>query len=469
MKVCLGVIMGNRGFFPGYLVEEGRKEIIDILKKQGIDVVIVPQKATRYGAVESLAEIKKCTQLFRANKDKIDGILISLPNFGDEAAISETIRRSELNVPVLIQAYPDELKKMDIKHRRDSFCGKFSVCGNLKQYGIPFSLTKLHTVAPSSKDFISDLEWFAGVCRTVKGLRRARIGSIGARTTPFKTVRYSEKLLEASGITVETADLSSIIAESQKLKDSDKKVQSKLKEISGYCTSTGIPQQPVLRMAKFAAVVDRWIRENEIDACALRCWPELQDTIGILPCVVMSMFSNSLKPFACEVDVVGAVAMYALQLASGTPSALFDWNNNYGDDPDKLVLFHCSNAPKAMLKNPRMHYNDILAGSLGSCENAYGTCVGRVKAGPTTFARIFTDDTTGSILSCIGEGEFTADPLDTFGGSGVIKIENMQELLEFLCKNGFEHHVAVSKSNVAGILFEAMNNYLCWDVYYHNS
>lgn len=468
MKGCLGVIIGNRDVFPGSLAEEGRKEVIDILERQGIEAILPSSKETKYGAIGNFKEAKKCTELFRKNRERIDGILISLPNFGDERAIVDTVRMSGLSVPILIQAYPDELKRMDIENRRDSFCGKLSVCSNLKQYGIPFSLTKLHTVSLSCKDFLLDLDWFMGVCRVVKGINQARIGAIGARTTPFKTVRFSERLLEDAGISVETTDLSEVIMGVEELKDSDKQVQNKLKTLISYCPTGKASNSSLLKMAKLAVVFNKWIKENELNACALRCWPELQNFLGIFPCAVMSMMSDSLLPCACETDVMGAVAMYALQLASTLPAGIFDWNNNYGTDPDKVVLFHCSNLPKTMLETVRMDYNAIDARAYGTKENSYGTCVGRVKSGPMTFARISTDELEGKIAASIGEGEFTDDALETFGAFGVIKINRLQEVLQLLCRKGFGHHVAVSQSLVGKILFEAMNNYLNWDVYYHN-
>jgi len=469
MKGCLGVIVGNRGVFPGSLAEKGRKEVVDILERQGIEAILPPSNETKYGAIENFREAKKCAELFRKNRERIDGILISLPNFGDERAIADTIRMSGLSVPVLIQAYPDELSRMDIENRRDSFCGKLSVCSNLKQYGIPFSLTRLHTVPLSSQDFLLDLDWFMGACRTVKGLSQARVGAIGARTTPFKTVRFSERLLENSGISIETTDLSEVIMAVEKLKDSDKEVQNSLKALTSYYPTGKVPNSSLLKMAKLAVVISRWIKENELDACALRCWPELQESLGIFPCAVMSLMNDSLFPCACETDVMGALAMYALQLASNLPSGLFDWNNNYGNDSNKLVLFHCSNLPKIMLETVHMEYNAIDARARGTKENSYGTCVGRVKPGPMTFARISTDEIEGKITAYVGEGEFTDDALETFGAVGVVKINRLQELLQLLCRKGFEHHVAVSQSQVAKILFEAMHNYLNWDVYYHNS
>lgn len=465
-KACLGVIIGNRSVFPGYLSEGGRKEVLGVLKKQGIEAVIIPENQAKFGAIENFKEARRCAELFRKNQDKIDGILIALPNFGDERAAAETIRFSGLKVPVLVQAYPDDLKKMDVKHRRDSLCGKLSVCNNLKQYGVPFSLTGLHTVDPASKDFASDLEWFTGVCRVVKGLRSARIGAIGARTTPFKTVRFNEKLLEENGISVETTDLLDIVVRVEKMKDADKGVQAEIRAMKGYCPSSEIPKEAMMKIAKFGIAVKKWIEENELDACSIRCWPELQDYLGVFPCSVMSMLSNTMLPTACEVDVMGALCMYALQLASSSPSGIFDWNNNYGEDPDKLVLFHCSNAPKSMLAGACQSFNAIHANVRGSKDLSFGTCVGRVKPGAMTYCRI--TDTPGYLLAAVGEGEFTDDALDTFGGVGVAKIENMQDLFKFLCNNGFEHHVAMSRSQCASVLEEAIGNYMGWDVYFHN-
>ncbi len=466
-KGTLGVIIGNRGCFPGHLAEKGRQEITAVLKKQGIEGVIASKDEVKYGAIENLTEAKKCAALFRKNRDNIDGILVSLPNFGDERAIADTIRMSELNVPVLVQAYPDDLKKMTVENRRDSFCGKLSTCNVLRQYGVQYSLTRTHTVAPGSVEFKEELDRFLAVCRVVKGLKGARIGAIGARTTPFKTVRFSEKILEASGISVETLDLSEIITAVGKLKDSDLQVQSKLKVLSGYCATRGIPPKSLLTMAKMGVAVDRWVKDNEIDACTIQCWSALQDALQIFPCALMGIMSEALIPAACEVDVMGAVAMYALQLASGKPSGLFDWNNNYGNNPDKMVLFHCSNAPKSMLGPTCMSYNAIAANMGAGPENSYGTCSGKIKTGPMTYARFSTDDTSGAIIGCIGEGVVTGDPLDTFGGVGVVKINKLQELLKFLCRNGFEHHVAISQSKSAEVLFEAIDNYLGWDVYLH--
>jgi len=304
------------------------------------------------------------------------------------------------------------------------------------------------------------------VCRVVKGLRRLRIGAIGARPAAFNTVRFSEKLLEAAGISVEPIDLSEVIGRINRLKDDDAGVQAKLAAIHAYVPTGNVPAPSLMKMAKLGAVIDGWMRETDVAISAVQCWTSIEEFFGVVPCTVMSMMSNELMSSACEVDICGAIAMHAMRLASGTPSALLDWNNNYGDDPDKAVCFHCSNLPKHFFQEARMDYQAIIAGTVGR-DNTYGTCVGRVKAGPMSYARFSTDDARGRICGYVGEGEFTGDSLQTFGGAGVVRIPEMQRLLRFICENGFEHHVAASLSSVAAIVHEATTNYLGWDVYWH--
>jgi len=465
-KMTMGLIVGNRGFFPDHLAKSGREEMIQVLQKAGYDVIALSPEQSKYGAVETHEEAKRCAELFRSKADAIDGVVVTLPNFGDERAIADTLRLARLNVPVLIQATPDTPGKMLITHRRDSFCGKMSACNNLKQYGIPYSLTTLHTETPDSPEFAKDLEWFAAACRIVKGLRNLRIGALGARPTAFNTVRYSEKLLEGSGISVETLDLSEVLGRIGRMKDDYPAAVQKLRSIQRYVTTSGIPQAALLKMAKLGTVIDEWMKATDLQISAVQCWTSLEENLGIVPCTLMSMMSDSLLSSACEVDVCGVLAMHTLQLASETPSALLDWNNNYGNNPDKAVCFHCSNLPKHFFRDVKMDFQEIIAGAVGK-ENTFGTCVGRVKAGPMSFARFSTDDASGRIRGYSGGGQFTDDPLDTFGGAGVVEIPGLQKLLRYICENGFEHHVAANFSTVAPAVHEAATRYLGWDMYAH--
>jgi L-fucose isomerase-like protein len=462
----LGVIVGNRDFFPKELVSAGRREILAVLKGMNIQAVVLNEKESNLGGVETYADGKRCADLFRANRDHIIGVLVTLPNFGDEKAIADTLRLAQLDVPVLVHAYPDDLEKMNVERRRDAFCGKVSVCNNLNQYGIPFSLTERHVVSPQDESFKNDVCKFVSVCRVVKGIRKARLGSIGARPGAFNTVRFSEKLLEATGISVSTIDLSDIFARASRLYDGDPRVRQRIEEIQAYAASGNTPPSSLLLMAKLAVIVSEWISSNELDATAFQCWSSIQQNYGINACTMMSMMSEGMIPSACEVDTAGELTMYAMQLASGSPSALVDWNNNYGKDPNKCVLFHCGNWAKSFLPQARIGTAAIL-GTVVGVENTYGALEGRTSGGPLTYGRITTDDAAGRIRAYVGEGTYTDDELNTFGARAVVEVPNLQKLMRHICRNGFEHHAVMNKSQTADVLAEAFENYLKWDVYYH--
>ena len=465
-KMTFGIVVGNRGFFPGHLANSGREEMIAAVESAGDKAIVLSAEDTTYGAVETFSDAIRCSDLFKKHAVEIDGIIVTLPNFGDERGVADTLRHSGLNVPVLIQATPDRSDAMTIATRRDSFCGKMSACNNLMQYGIPYSLTTLHTESPASAEFKADLEWFSAVCRIVKGLKNLRIGSIGARPAAFNTVRYSERIMETNGISIEPIDLSEIFGRINRLADADDAAQAKLAAIKKYVTTSGIPDAALLKMAKLGAVVDGWMKEKAVTISAVQCWTSFEEYFGVVPCTIMSMMSDNLIPSACETDVPGTLSMYMLALASGTPSALLDWNNNYGNHPDKCVCFHCSNLPKHFFNNDvKMDYQAIIAGTVGK-ENTFGTCVGRVKAGAMTYARYSTDDRNGVVRGYTGPGKFTNDPLETFGGAGVAEIPQLQKLLKFICREGFEHHVAANFSDVSKAVHEAAR-YMGWQSHYH--
>jgi len=463
---AFGIIVGNRGFFPSHLCSSGRADVLAAVEREGLRAIALAPEATPFGAVESLRDARACADLFRAHRDEIAGIIVTLPNFGDERAIANTLRWADLRVPVLVHAFNDDGGRMGLKHRRDSFWGRLRAGNNLGQNGIPFSLTSRHTVDPSSPSFAADLQRFAATCRVVRSFKHARIGAIGARPAAFNTVRFSEKLFERSGISIETVDLSEVLGWINRMEDGEPAVQEKRAAIQDYTKVTGIPTLSLMKMAKLGVAIDRWMQDKQLTATAIQCWTSLEEFYGVVPCTIMSMMSNSLMSSACETDIAGVVGMHALQAASGAPAALLDWNNNFGEDPDKAVVFHCSNLPKAFFGEQQMDYQAIIAGTVGR-ENTYGTIVGRVKPGPFTYCRVSTGDLEGGIMSYVGEGQFTDDPLETFGGYGVVRIPRFQELLQMICRRGFEHHVAATRATVAEAIEDAFGTYMEWDVYRH--
>lgn len=468
-RMCFGIIIGTRAYFNSELAKDVRKQLLKTLADEGYDYVILPEDATPTGSssIETREDGLKCAELFRQNRDRIDGIIVSLPNFGFEIGIINAISVADLNVPVLVQACDDENDKVDLDSRRDAFCGKISVCNNLYQYGIPFTDTTLHTYSIYSELLAKDINKFAGICRVVNGLRHARIGAIGARPAGFQTVRASEKLLQKSGITVVPVDLSEILGAARKIEDTDAELLKKLEEIKCYAAVPKEYSDKLVLQAKFGVAVERWIEANQIDAVAVQCWDSLEQNYGCAACVTMSMLGEKLLAAACEVDIAGAVSMYALTLAAQGQSALLDWNNNFAEDRNKCVCTHCGNFPKSFVRNDlKLGTLGVLGRTLGKV-NTFGAVYGKVTKGDFTFFRISTDDTKGAIKAYLGTGEITDDPYGMDGCIAVTKVNNLQTLMKYICKNGFEHHVAMVRNDVKEILNEAIEDYLGWNLYVH--
>lgn len=464
--------MTSRNIFPAELALQERRNIMTKLHELGFGCIILREDEVPNGAVETYSDAKKCAALFSQKRDEIDGVIVILPNFGDEQAVTQAIDMSGLNVPVLVQAC-DETNptKLALGKRRDSFCGKLSVCNNLYQYGIPFTNTTYHTCSIADDIFTEDLNRFASVCRIVNGLRGIRIGAIGARPEAFNTVRFSEKLLQASGIKVVTVDLSEIFSTADKLGEDAEEVKKKIQIIKNYGTiPESVPEDKIIKQAKLSVVIDNWMTENECVASAIQCWTSVQQHYGCATCLSMSIMGEQGKPSACEMDVAGTVSMVALNLASGgKPSGFVDWNNDYGGQRDKCIVTHCSNYPKSFVgAEIEISELDVLGESLGK-DNCFAGIKGRIAPGEMTFTRISTDDTHGIIKAYVGQGEFTDDPLECDGGVGVCEVPRLQNLLDFLCRNGFEHHVAMNRGHYADAIEEAFGKYLNWDIYNHNS
>ncbi len=467
-SLTLGVIIGNRDFFPDKLVSEARADLIALFAELGLKAIMLTPEDSKLGGVETHPDARRCAELFRKHRDEIAGVLVCLPNFGDEKGVADTLKLAGLNVPVLVQGYPDDLDRLDVIRRRDAFCGKISVCNNLRQAGIPYSLTTKHVIHPNDGSFRADLARFIAVCRVVRGVRGARLGAVGARPGAFNTVRYSEKILERAGISVTTVDLSEILGQAAKVAETDPRIVAEIARINAYASTAAVPPAKLIQMARLGVVLADFVSAQHLHATAIQCWTSVQQNHGCNVCTSMSMMSESMLPSACEVDVTGVLTMYAMQLAADSPSALVDWNNNYGAEDDKCVLFHCGNWAKSFLPDIKISTAPILGSTLG-VENTWGALDGRTTAGPLTYGRITTDDTTGRIRMYVGEGQLTNDTLSTFGNRAVAQVPKLQKLLRHICNEGFEHHVVMNGSHTAAVLVEACGRYLGWEVYHHEA
>ena len=468
MKQTFGIIVSTRSFFPSHLVKTARDAVTSLLDRLGYDYIMVGENDTQYGAIVTYQEAKVCAELFKANREKIDGIIVIMPNFCEELGMAEAIEQAGLNVPILIQACDDDFGKLDMANRRDAVCGKISLCNNLYQRNIHYTLTKLHTCPIDSSEFAEDVVRFAGICRVVNGMKGSRIAMLGARPIAFNTVRYSEKILQKHGISVQTVDFSEIIAAAEHYSD-EEKVDAKIREICAYGNVAPFVDRKLLeRQAKLCLAISEKVEELECDASTVQCWDSVENNYGCATCLAMSMMGESGKPSACESDVTGAISMLAASLAAQSPAALMDWNNNIRDDRNTCISLHRSNFPKSFFQSEvEIECLDVLGSTLGK-ENCFGACKGQVAAGDMTFLRFTTDDCKGVLKAYVGEGRFQEEVIPTKGGVANCYVDNLQDLMHYICKNGYEHHVCFVRGHVADILEEALTNYMGVQVYRHN-
>jgi len=460
-KSRLGVVFGNRGFFPASLIHSAREEMSRTLKEDGHEMIVMDVAATPNGAIETPADARKFEAFYNDNRNRIDGIIVCLPNFGDENGMEKALKH--VRVPILVQAYPDELDKLLPAQRRDAFCGKLSIMDVLLQSRIKFTNLMPHTAHPDSDEFRRNLREFDRTCRVVKSLNRLVVGAIGARTTPFKTVRVDEIALQNHGITVETVDMADVFARMDRVSPDGESFGARKQRLTELANWGDAPPESLDNLVRLYVVLDELIQELELNTLAIRCWTELQLKYRISPCLVTGDLAENGIPAACEVDVSNAVAMQALGAASGQATSILDWNNNYGSDPNKCILFHCGNVPSSLMaERGTISDHSILSNSIGA-GHGFGCNQGRIRPMEFTYSSMAT--LGGKIHVYLGTGRITEDeiPKGYFGCAGVAEIADLQKLLHWIGKNGHRHHVSITPGHHVDAMREAFEGYLGYE------
>lgn len=462
-KIAMGLIAANRGFFSDELASKMRTATIKAMERAGIEVVVPDESMTNAGTVGTYAEGKACAKLFRERG--VRGIIVAAVNFGDEQSVAVAIQHSGLDVPVLIFACQEEEALTMSTPRRDSFCGLLSIGEALRQIGASYTVARVPVCFPDDPSFAAELARFAAVCRIVTGIRGARYGQVGARPNDFWTCRFDEKALQAKlGVTTVTMDLSEAIGAVERMDPNAPEVQEALKAITGYTDVGSAPPESVSKQARLEVYLRKFVDEFDLDALAIQCWTSLQANLGICSCTVMGRLGDSGIPCACESDILGALSMHALRLASQDSTGLADWNNVHNDDPDLVNIWHCGVFPASFAKTaPRMGVQEIIANDTGR-DNAWGVTEFVAKEGPITIARV-TQDPAGRLKAVVVPARFEDSDAKTFGAYGWARIQNLTELYrDVLCRH-FPHHTAFCSGDVSDAVWEAFGNYLGFEVF----
>jgi L-fucose isomerase-like protein len=460
-KVKLGFIPANRGFFSDKLAAKMRGDTIKVLKDLGAKVVVPSTKDTKVGCVESREEAVKVGRMFA--DERVDGVVVAAVNFGDEQGVALTLQEAGLNVPILIFGCQEEEVLTPTTERRDSFCGLLSVGEALRQLNLPYSIPEQPICFPTDESFRGTAERFLAVCRVVTGIRSARYGQIGTRPDAFWTCRYSEKALQEVGPTVVSLDLSEVFGGMERMA-ADARIKRIITQMKKDIDCSAIGDDVLTKIAKFEAFLTDFIQDKALDGLAIQCWTSIQQNMGICSCTTMSRFDDKGIPSACEADILGTLSMHALQLASGGPSCLADWNNLHNDDPELVNCWHCGVFPTSWAKGkPKMGCQEIIAGETGR-ENAMGVVEFVMQDGPVTLCRA-TQDNEGYPKVALAEGVVEPNKATTFGSYGWVRLPGIDRLYRDVLLRHFPHHVAMNRSHVGNVLWEAFGNYLGFEVF----
>lgn len=452
------LLLASRNNLPSATVETARNGVKQAVEKEGHSILEMDSSLTRNGSVETLQEAKNFAKFLQLSEGEYDGVIVSVLNFGEESAAAFAL--SGCKTPILLHAISDEIGKMGITTRRDAYCGKLAFMAVFNQFGIPFTAYQPHSTDYHGEDFAAQIRDFADVCRIVNGMRRCRVGTIGSRITSFKTVRVDEITLQKYGITNETFDLTEVILRVNNLKGDDPKVEEKKQQLASFADFTHLPTDKMETLSKLAVALDDIVTTNALNCFSLRCWTELQRLLGVSACTLTSEFSCRGIPVACEGDTINAIALYAVQLATGNPTVCLDWNNNYNQQLDRCVISHCGNVPPCYLKGKHSVEEHTKFKSRMGENCAWGVINGFMAPMRITYGGAMTND--GKLSFYFGEGDITDDQLgpEFYGSGGVLKIDNLQDVLVGIGKSGFHHHINLAKGSGVKALKEAITTYL---------
>ncbi|AEF80177.1 L-fucose/L-arabinose isomerase family protein [Leadbettera azotonutricia] len=460
-KLTFALFFGNRGFFPGELIADARRELIQAVEKAGYGYIAMDEKLTRFGAVETREEGRKYAAFLREHAGQFQGVILCMPNFSDENGAQAAL--SEAGVPILVQAYRDMPGKMDFAHRRDSMCGKFAMCNVLRQCGIKYTIIPPFTVDPGEEVFQEHLQKFAGICRIVKTMRRMNLGSFGARTTAFKTVRVDEIGLQRHGINIESFDLSQIF---RLMKEADSgRIEAKKKKLL-ETTQFNYEAAKLDTISRLGVVIDNYIEEYQLDAVAIRCWDELELSFGVAPCLLLGELNERGIAAGCEVDIANAIIMKAISLAGDSAPMLLDINNNFGLDDNKSILFHCGPVPISLMEGKGITEEHLMFRKSLGAGSGVGINHGQIRQNlPVTFGSAKTED--GKIWAFLGEGYLTGDAIEEgfFGCGVVMEHPRMGEIVDYVGKEGYRHHLSLTAGKTAWAVREALEKYLGYEIH----
>jgi L-fucose isomerase-like protein len=413
--------------------------------------------ATRFGAAQNLDEAEAVAAYFA--REGVDGLVLCPTDFGDERSAAKIAEK--LGVPVLLYATkePPTVPDPGMGRVSDSYCGNLSMAAGLHRRRIPFRFAGVFF--PDEPGFLAEVEAFARAAAVVKGLRNARIGQIGVRPPTFETVAFDEVAMARKfGQNVICANLDDLIAEARALSDDDPAVQDILADIRLTVPTITVADDYLLQAAKLEAALAGFWSRSRLSALAMQCWPSIQREWGISLCALFGRLTQRHRLTACETDILGAVSMLAqYQAALGqTLPHFIDWTIQHREHPNRLLAWHCGNAPTCLARDSgeiALRSRRDMTGEVPVHEGdpMAGLCQFQLKPGPVTFCRLAEYDGEWKML--IARGEIVPSDETLAGTWAWVEVSDHAHLYRTLVEEGFIHHASMIHGDQSAALAQA--------------
>ncbi|NLT73401.1 MAG: hypothetical protein GXX94_04295 [Chloroflexi bacterium] len=442
---CIGALESMEGFDLAYpeAAPDGR-------------TLCAEKGHTTTGAVANLDEGDVVAEYFA--RERVDGLILCSLNFGDERSCSVIAER--LGVPVLVIATrePPALDNASLARQSDSYCGNLSICSGLYRRKLPFYYGGLYF--PEDEEFAEEVDIFSRAVAAIKALKGARIGQVGVRPNTFETVAYDEvAMIEKFGMNVVPINVSDLSETFASLRDDDAEVQDKVSAIRGSVAEVTVADDYLINAAKFELALTQFWRQNGLSAMAVQCWAATRQLYGLSVCSSYGRMTEQGMLTACETDVLGAVAMltqYAAARGEVIPHFI-DWTIQHREDPNRLLAWHCGNAPACLAADPARTALRSRPNMTGELEPKPGDLAAglyqfQIKPGMVTFCRLQEYDGEWKML--IATGEIVPSDEDLAGTWSWVQVSDHAELYRTLVEEGFVHHANMIHGDQVSVLLE---------------
>ena len=449
------------GFVPSYRfrwtdwTEKMRAQSIQTLAAlPGVQVIspaIAPDPAapspgtTCFGAVQNLDEAEVVADYFA--RERVDGLVLCPLDFGDERSASKIAEK--LGVPVLLYATkePPAIADAGLGRVSDSYCGNLSLAAGLHRRRIPFRFAGLFF--PDEPGLVAEADVFVRAVAVAKGLRNARLGQVGVRPPAFETVAFDEVAMARKfGQNVICANLDDLVAEARDLADDDPAVQDIIADIRRTVPVITVADDYLLNAAKLEAALASFWDRSRLSALAMQCWPSIQRELGVSLCALFGRLTQRHMLTACETDILGAASMlvqYQAALGQDLPHFI-DWTIQHREIPNRLLAWHCGNAPTCLARDPgeiALRSRGNMTGELTPREGdpQAGLCQFQIKPGPVTCCRLAEYDGDWKML--IARGEVVPSEETLAGTWAWVEVRDHDRLYRTLVEEGFIHHASM--------------------------